>query len=105
MEQPAIGTIIGDYRIISVIDQGTFGVVYEGTHTSSDERVAIKLLKSEWVGKPDVVARFHQEIRAIRALNHPNIIKHIASGTFQNAPYLIMEYVKGETLRAKLVRF
>jgi len=85
------------------------GQVYRGYDQFSGEAVAIKVLKPEQVSlQPDVVARFKREGEALRQLNHPNIVKMLAAITEpepesgKEIHYLVMEYVRGGSLRELL---
>src|SRR5712692_1070649 len=66
--------------------------------------VAIKVLRPEIGRHPERVRRFSQEARAASALNHPNIITVHDAGEFEGGPFLVMELVEGESLRAQFRR-
>src|SRR5712692_567628 len=66
--------------------------------------VAIKVLRPELGQHPERVRRFSQEARAASALNHPNIITVHDAGEYEGGPFLVMELVEGESLRAQLRR-
>jgi non-specific serine/threonine protein kinase len=77
------------------------GVVYLGIDTHTGQAVAIKQLKREIVQKqPDIVERFAREAEALRALNHPNIVKALATVDQDGEHYIVMEYVPGSDLGA-----
>lgn len=86
-----------------LIGQGGMGAVYQGTDTYTGRPVAIKLLKSELIARdPDMVHRFEREGEALRQLNHPNIVKTLGAFEQNGMHYLVMEYVKGGSLRGVL---
>ncbi|MBI5960062.1 MAG: protein kinase [Chloroflexi bacterium] len=81
------------------------GEVYQGVDTLNGEPVAIKLLRAEVIGQaPGLLERFEREGTALRQLNHPNIVKMLASVDEANQHYLVMEYVGGGSLRELLHR-
>lgn len=82
------------------LGQGGMGAVYKGVDIISGAPVAIKLLKSDVVANnPEIVDRFRLEGEALRQLNHPNIVKMLATVEENNTHYLVMEYVSGGSLR------
>jgi serine/threonine-protein kinase len=66
--------------------------------------VAVKVLRAEFSQDPALIGRFLNEARAANAIRHPNIIEILDSGTAAGAPYLVMELLEGETLKARLQR-
>lgn len=81
------------------IGQGGMGTVYIGKDTDTHELVAVKQLKNEVILQdPDIVRRFELEGDALRRLNHPNIVKMLATDDNNNAHFLVMEYVEGGSL-------
>ena len=82
------------------IGQGGVGSVYRGKDTTTNQPVAVKLLKRELtVGDPEMVTRFKLEGEALRQLNHPNIVKMLGADEVDGVNYLVMEYVSGGSLR------
>jgi len=93
------------YEIEKLIGSGAVGRVYLGRDRQSGEQVAIKELMSDWVARaPDAVERFRREGEALRKLNHPNIVKVLATLEENDQHYLIMEYVGGGSLADLLKR-
>lgn len=87
----------GDNNILGV---GGMGTVYRGIDTITNDPVAIKELKLEVLhGSPEILERFEREADALRILNHPNIVKVLASIAEDDRHYIIMEYVTGGSLR------
>lgn len=78
--------------------------VYLAEDARLGRRVALKLLLSDYIKDSDRLRRFEQEARAASALNHPNIITIYEIGETDRAQFIAMEYVEGETLRARLKR-
>jgi len=92
--------IIGEhYRVEGVIGQGGMGTVYRGVDMRTQLPVAIKELKQELIKVgSDTVQRFGREAEALRKLNHPNIVKVLASVEEAGHYYIVMEYVSGGAL-------
>ena len=99
-----VGRTIGRYRITDKLGEGGMGVVYRAQDATLRRDVAIKVLRPEIGRHPERMRRFSQEARAASALNHPNIITVHDAGEFEDGPFLVMELVDGEALRALLRR-
>lgn len=83
----------------TLLGEGGMGQVYRGKDIRNGQPVAIKILKPQLVeGTPDILARFKREGDALRRLNHPNIIKFLATEQ-SDQNYLVLEYVGGGSLR------
>jgi len=80
------------------------GVVYRAHDSTLARDIAIQVLRPELGRHPERVRRFSQEARAASALNHPNIVTVHDAGEFEDGPFLVMELVEGESLRALLRR-
>jgi DNA-binding NarL/FixJ family response regulator/tRNA A-37 threonylcarbamoyl transferase component Bud32 len=99
------GTIAGRFETGPLIGGGATGSVYTGVDTLTGQRVAIKALRAELIASmPDLVERFRREGEALRRLNHPNIVKVLATVEEGDQHYLIMEYVSGGSLADLLLR-
>ncbi len=98
------GTRLGPYEILSAIGAGGMGEVYKARDTRLDRTVAIKVLARSITGRPEVLQRFEREARTVSTLNHPNICTLHDVGTENGQPYLVMEYVEGETLADRIAR-
>ena len=99
-KDPAIGTIVAEkYEIQEVLGGGGMGVVYRAKHLLMQRMVAIKMLLPETVSNEYALARFQKEAQAASSLNHPNILTIFDFGiTDKQQPYLVMDYLKGNTL-------
>ena len=93
------GEMIGAYRVIRELGHGGMSQVYQAHDTRHDREVVLKFPNDELMGDPANYERFRREVKIGNILNHPNIQKlyELAGGT--EAPYLVMEYVPGGTLR------
>ncbi|HEX5691693.1 MAG TPA: protein kinase, partial [Roseiflexaceae bacterium] len=92
--------IIADrFGVAGLIGQGSMGEVFRGLDTRTNELIAIKILKQSVVrNEPEIVERFAREGEALRRLNHPNIVKVLASVVEAQQHYIVMEYVGGGSL-------
>lgn len=100
-----IGQFVGHYRLMRLLGEGGMGMVFEGVHGSVGGRAAIKLLRPEYAGRPDVIARFFNEARAANAIQHSGIVRIFDCGyTGNNLAFLVMEFLAGESLRSRLDR-
>ena len=97
------GTRLGPYEIVASLGRGGMGEVYQAHDTRLDRTVAIKVMGSAIAGFEGRES-LEQEARAIAALNHPHICALHDVGHERDTPFLVMEYVKGETLAARLAR-
>jgi serine/threonine protein kinase len=95
---------IGNYDLLEKIAEGGMGAIYKGRHRDSGAEVAIKIMPAHMASNPVLLKRFEQEFRAASRLNHPNIVRAIDYGETGDSPYLVMEYVNGESLGQKIER-
>src|SRR5688500_7125160 len=100
----APGTTLGPYQILELIGAGGMGEVYRARDTRLNRIVAIKVLPDVVAFDPTVRARFEREARAAAALNHPNICILHDVGHHEGTEFLVMEFLDGETLKARLTR-
>ena len=96
------GTRLGPYEILSPIGAGGMGEVYRAKDTRLDREVAIKVLPANMTKSQIALVRFRREAHAIAVLTHPNIPAVYDVGTYDHAPFLVMELLEGETLRKRL---
>ncbi len=98
----ANGTKLGPYEIVAPLGAGGMGEVYRARDTRLDRTVAIKVLPSHLSSDPKGRQRFEREAKTISSLNHPHICTLYDVGRVGETDYLIMEFVEGETLSARL---
>jgi eukaryotic-like serine/threonine-protein kinase len=111
----ALGILIGGrYRLDAVIGRGGMSTVYKAFDTVLERPVAIKLMHREITGDSDQLERFRREARSVAQLNHPNVVSVIDAGEEASpehaahgdaaTPYIVLEYVDGETLKSVIRR-
>src|ERR1700704_5518993 len=98
------GTKLGPYEVIAPLGAGGMGEVYRAPDTRLDRTVAIKILPAHLSDNPEAKQRFEREARTISSLNHPHICVLHDVGSQSGTDYLVMEYVQGETLEARLLK-
>ena len=100
-----IGTVLsGRYRLESKLGSGGMSTVYLATDETLDRPVAIKVLHREMSDEPDQLERFRLEARSAARLSHPNLVSVIDAGDDKGRPYIVFEYVDGETLKQRIHR-
>ncbi|MEY4514973.1 MAG: serine/threonine protein kinase [Pseudomonadota bacterium] len=96
---PRVGVVLnGRYRITELLGEGGMGLVYRGERLQLGRPVAIKFLHSPYAKSPKYMARFEREARAMSKLSHPYCVSVIDFGV-HDEPYIVMDFVTGETLR------
>jgi eukaryotic-like serine/threonine-protein kinase len=98
------GTKLGHYEIQSPLGAGGMGEVYRARDPRLERTVAIKVLPAHLNANPELRARFEREAKAISGLQHPNICVLYDVGCQGDIDFLVMEYLEGETLFARLAR-
>lgn len=99
----APGSLVGRYRVVGSVGSGAMGEVYRAEDTSLGRVVALKTLPVDLVGTPDRRARFENEGRVMASLSHPNLVHVYDVGDYGGIPYLVQEFVEGETLEDVLL--
>src|SRR5512132_239262 len=98
-----IGTLISDrFRLEERIGAGGMSSVYRAFDPTLERWVAIKLMHRDISTDPDQLERFRREARAVARLSHPHIVTVIDAGEDDGAPYIVFEYVQGETLKDRI---
>jgi serine/threonine protein kinase len=101
--KPVLQTV-GSYDLLEKIADGGMGSVYKARQRPSGPVVAIKIVSSHTANNAVLLKRFEQEFRAASTLDHPNIVRALDYGSNGSSPYLVMEYVDGESLGQRLER-
>lgn len=99
------GMNIEKYRILSELGRGGMAVVYRATDSMLDRHVAVKMILTENASREKsakLLKRFNREAKTLASLSHPNIVKVLDYGEYENMPYLVMEFITGGSLKAKM---
>jgi tRNA A-37 threonylcarbamoyl transferase component Bud32 len=100
-----IGTVLsGRYRLESKLGSGGMSTVYLARDSTLERWVAVKVMHREMSDQPDQIERFRREARAVAQLSHPNVVAVIDAGEDGGHPYIVFEYVDGETLKQRIER-
>ena len=98
-------TLDHKYKLTGKLGSGASATVYYGQHVGTGRKVAVKILHRDLLSNTEVVSRFYQEARSSVAIEHKNIIDVFDVGTTSfGTPYMVMEYLKGETLDETMAR-
>ncbi len=106
MTESLSGSLLGGrYRVGALLGQGGMGAVYEGRQEGLERDVALKVLHSHLAGDKDLISRFKREALAVATLGHPNVVQiSDFQANSSEPPFLVMELLRGESLRDLLKR-
>ncbi|MGZ8665968.1 MAG: protein kinase domain-containing protein [Solirubrobacterales bacterium] len=100
-----IGTVLSDrYRLEAKLGSGGMSTVYLARDETLDRPVAVKVMHREMSEQADQLQRFRGEARAVAKISHPNVVAVIDAGEDRGHPYIVFEYVEGETLKQRIAR-
>jgi serine/threonine protein kinase len=100
-----IGKVVGTYKITEKLGEGGMGTVFKGVDTMLEREVAIKMLRPELARQPEVVERFRTEAVTLAKLNHPNIATLYSFLRQDDDYFMVMEFVRGNTLETIIMNF
>lgn len=102
---PQPGDFVGGrYKVASLLGEGGMGAVFAATNGATGRPVAIKWMKPQMAKSPEALARFLAEARTTARIEHPNVIQILDVGQDGDAPFLVMERLRGESLGERLER-
>ncbi|CAG0927547.1 eukaryotic-like serine/threonine-protein kinase [Thermoflexales bacterium] len=96
------GENVGPYRIVEQLGSGGMATVFKAYHANLDRYVAIKVLHPAFKQDPNFLSRFQREARIVAKLQHPAIVPVYDFNEHAGQPYLVMRFIEGETLKARL---
>ncbi len=96
------GESVGPYRIVAQLGQGGMATVYKAYHAALDRYVALKVLHPAFMEDQTFLSRFQREAKLVAKLDHPNIVPIYDYAEHEGRPYLVMKFIEGETLKARL---
>jgi tetratricopeptide (TPR) repeat protein/predicted Ser/Thr protein kinase len=99
------GGVLGNrYEILSVLGEGGMGAVYKARDRELDRLVAVKVIRPELAGQPDLLQRFKQELILARKVTQRNVIRIFDLGDADGIKFITMEYVEGHDLKSLLTQ-
>ncbi|WP_233278154.1 protein kinase domain-containing protein [Myxococcus stipitatus] len=93
-----VGKQLGHFKLLKELGRGGMGTVMLAEHALIQKRVAIKILHAHLAQDPDLVARFLSEARTLTVVQHENVVALYDLDTRDGCPYLVMEYLEGQSL-------
>ncbi len=93
------GFFYGNYRVLYMVGAGTFARVFRAVHTKTQKVVAVKVLRRRYRNEPEQVGLFLREAHMGEKLVHPNIVRIFDVSDDVRAPYMVMEFIEGQTAR------
>src|ERR1700752_3703018 len=99
---PLIGRTVLHYRILEKLGAGGMGEVYRALDSRLARDVAVKILPPDFAIDHNRRARFEREALSLAQVSHPNILAILDIGTHGDMPFIVTEYLQGETLRKRL---
>jgi eukaryotic-like serine/threonine-protein kinase len=102
-EMPAFDFVLGGrYRLLAPLGEGGMARVYRARDLRLNREVAVKILHDDLTRDPGFLSRFEREAQIVAGLAHPNVVPVYDVGGEDGAPYIVMEYIRGRTLKETL---
>ena len=96
--------VVGNYELLEKIAEGGMGAIYRGRDVRDGQIVAVKIMPPHMAANPVLLKRFEQEFKVASRLDHPHIVRALDFGESNSSPYLVMEFVEGESLGQRIER-
>ena len=96
--------VVGNYDLLEKIAEGGMGAIFKGRDRRNGQIVAVKIMPPHMATNAVLLKRFKQEFSAASRLDHPNIVRALDFGEAGATPFLVMEFVEGESLGQKIER-
>lgn len=96
------GENVGPYQIIEQLGQGGMASVFKAYHAALDRYVALKVLHQAFNEDSTFIGRFQREAKVVARLEHPNIVPVYDYAEHEGRPYLVMKFIEGDTLKARM---
>lgn len=100
--QHAPGEVLDAYRLEQRLGEGAYAEVFLAVDTRDGRQVVLKLAREELFGDPGLFQRYRREAEIARRLDHPGVQRALDDGASRSVPYLVLEYVEGDSLRKRL---
>lgn len=102
---PLVGQVLDDrYEIVAKLARGGMATVYRARDLRLSRVVAVKVMRSDLGEDDEFAAKFDREARSAAVLSHPNVVSIFDQGSSQGQPYIVMEFIDGETMRRLISR-
>jgi serine/threonine protein kinase/tetratricopeptide (TPR) repeat protein len=99
------GSLLGDrYEILNILGEGGMGAVYRARDRELDRTVALKVIRPELAGRPEILQRFKQELILARKVTHRNVIRIFDLGEAAGVKFITMEFIEGQDLKSLLAQ-
>ncbi|MBI2331494.1 MAG: serine/threonine protein kinase [Chloroflexi bacterium] len=98
------GANVGPYQVMEQLGQGGMASVYKAYHAALDRYVALKVLHQAFNEDSTFISRFQREARVVARLEHSNIVPVYDYAEHEGRPYLVMKFIEGDTLKARLIQ-
>jgi serine/threonine protein kinase len=100
-----VSSLVGArFRLDETVGRGGMSAVYRAFDSRLGRSVAVKLMRADMRSDPVWSERFRREARAMARINHPHVVKVLDAGEHLGVPYMVLEYVEGETLKERIQR-